>query len=332
MLNTSARLLKLLALFQLHRDWSGFELAARLGVSARTVRSDIERLRELDYPVHSRRGASGGYWLGPGSRLPPLLLDDEEAVAMAVGLRSATAGGVTGLEEASVRALTKLEQVLPSRLRHRVQALQGSMTVVPGQGDQVDPERLIQVARAIQGTERLRFDYRSHAGGQTRREVEPHRLVAWGRRCYLVAWDVGRAGWRTFRVDRMALRTPNGRRYERRDPPAEDMADYVRRTVGTVTWAFRARVLVHAPEAYVLGRIPSAPTVERLDDERCIVEVGSDDAWQLVHYLGLLDRDFEVLDSPALVAALRRHRDRLSRSIVAASLRSADPPTSQEPG
>lgn len=318
MLSTSARLLDLLALFQVHRNWSGAELAERLGVTTRTIRADIDRLRELGYPVQASRGVAGGYRWGSGARLPPLLLDDDEAVAVAVGLRTATGGGVSGLEETSVRALAKLEQVLPQRLRHRVRALQRAVTVVQGGGALVDPDQLTHVARTIQAAERLRFDYHSTDGSESRREVEPHRLVAWGRRWYLVAWDDGRSDWRTFRLDRMTLKTPNGRRFVPRQPPQEDLAAYVHDRVSTAPWAFRARVRVHATAEYVRSRIPSAPMIEPDGEERCVVEVGSDDADLLVHYLGMLNSDFEVLDSPELVAALRCHRDRLSRTIDAA--------------
>src|ERR671930_1219625 len=207
MLETSARLLKLLSLLQARRDWTGAELASRLEVTTRTVRNDVERLRGLGYPVHASPGVGGGYRLGAGAALPPLLLDDEEAVAVVVGLRTAANGTVTGIEETSVRALTKLEQVLPSRLRHRIRAVHTATVSIPGTGPTVPTDVLTAIAAAIRGSERLRFDYASHNGTPSRRDVEPHRLVNWGRRWYLVAWDLGRADWRTFRVDRL---TPRG--------------------------------------------------------------------------------------------------------------------------
>src|SRR4051812_8446654 len=200
----------------MHRDWSGTELAERLGVTTRTVRRDVDRLRELGYPVHAVMGPVGGYRLGAGAELPPLLLDDDEAVAVVVGLH---AGGVSGLEEASLRALTKVERVLPSRLRHRVAALESSMLALPVRGPVVEAAVLTAVSAAIRFAETLRFDYVSHDGTSSRRAVEPHRLVSWGRRWYLVGWDTVRTDWRTFRADRLTLRTPNGPRFTDREPP-----------------------------------------------------------------------------------------------------------------
>ena len=208
---TSSRLLTLLSLLQGRRDWPGAELADRLEVSGRTVRRDVDRLRELGYPVESLTGPAGGYRLAAGTALPPLLLDDDEAIAIAVGLRTAARTSVTGIEETSVRALVKLEQVLPSHLRRRVQALQSAtMTLERGGGPTADPQVLTQIAAACRDRERLRFGYEGRDGARTRREVEPHSLVNVGRRWYLVAWDCGRRDWRTFRIDR--LTRPHARR------------------------------------------------------------------------------------------------------------------------
>src|SRR5213079_1482266 len=202
---TSGRLLKLLSLLQTRRDWTGDELARRLEVSGRTIRRDVERLRELGYPVDALTGPAGGYRLHAGTAMPPLLLDDEEAIAIAVGLRTAARASVTGIEEPAIRALVKLEQVLPSHLRRRVRAL-GSATISPPVGGPtVDPQHLTVIAGACRDSERLRFAYRSRDGTDSRREVEPHALVNLGRRWYLVAWDRGRADWRSFRIDRLAL-------------------------------------------------------------------------------------------------------------------------------
>jgi predicted DNA-binding transcriptional regulator YafY len=208
MLPTSARLLRLLSLLQARSDWTGPELARRLEVSGRTVRNDIERLRELGYPVDATPGPAGGYRLGAGATLPPLVLDDEEAVAVAVGLRSAAGGTVGGIEETSVRALAKLEHVLPARLRHRVTTLAQAVVPVPGTGPTVAAEVLTAVAAAARDHLRLRFDYADHSGTTSRRDTEPHRLVHTGRRWYLVAWDVDRGDWRTFRADRITPRIP----------------------------------------------------------------------------------------------------------------------------
>lgn len=215
MLETSARLLRLLSLLQAHREWSGPDLADRLGVTPRTIRRDVDRLRELGYPVNASPGTGGGYQLGAGAELPPLLLDDDEAVAVAVGLRTAAGQGIEGIGETSVSALAKLEQVLPNRLRRRVGAL--NAFTVPmlrdPQPSAVDPGVLTELANACRDRERLRFDYRDHGGSPTRRTVEPHRLVCTERRWYLVAWDVDRDDWRTFRADRITPRPPHGPRF-----------------------------------------------------------------------------------------------------------------------
>lgn len=204
MTDTPVRLLHLLSLLQTPREWPGGELAERLDVSRRTVRRDIDRLRDLGYPVQATLGAEGGYRLVAGKAMPPLVLDDEEAVAIAVGLRAGAGHAVEGIEEASVRALAKLEQVLPSRLRHRVATLQAAtMPLTSGDGATVAPDTLTVIAGAATGPERLRFGYRAGNGTETKRLVEPYRLVSTGRRWYLVAYDIDREDWRTFRVDRV---------------------------------------------------------------------------------------------------------------------------------
>jgi len=213
MLETSARLLRLLSLLQSRRDWPGAELAERLGVTTRTVRRDVDRLRDLGYPVESATGTAGGYRLGVGAALPPLLLDDDEAVAVAVGLRAAATGTVTGIEETSLRALAKLEQVLPSRLRHRVGAMQSAILPLTGPGPTVDPDLLTAACQAHEG---VRFGYQ-----QNTRRVEPYRLVHTGRRWYLLAFDLDRDDWRTFRVDRIDSAPLPGPRFTPRPEPAE---------------------------------------------------------------------------------------------------------------
>src|SRR5262245_2199983 len=199
MLETSARLLRLLSLLQTRRDWTSAELAARLDVTTRTVRNDVDRLRRLGYPVDARLGVAGGYRLGTGGALPPLLLDDDEAVAVAIGLRTAASGSIAGIEETSVRALAKLQPVLPSRFRHRVSAFQRYTLPMPSSEPRVDPDVLTVIAGACRDHERLRFDYRTHSGATGPRSVEPYRLVNDRRRWYLVAWDMDRDDWRTFR-------------------------------------------------------------------------------------------------------------------------------------
>jgi predicted DNA-binding transcriptional regulator YafY len=317
MLQTSARLLRLLSLLETRRDWAGADLAGRLGVTARTVRSDIGKLRELGYPVEAAPGVQGGYRLGAGAQLPPLLLDDDEAVAVAVGLR--TVAGVAGIGETSVRALAKLEQVLPSRLRHRVRALQTATVAVPGTGPAVDADVLTAIAAAIRASERLRFDYTSHQRTPSRRDVEPHRLVSWGRRWYLVAWDTARDDWRTFRVDRMTPKVPNGPRFAPREPPEGDVAQFVQRSAGAATWRFHARVRLHAPVEHVRARLPIAVDVTPEGPDRCVAEVGSDNAQMLGLYLGMLEVDFEVLDAPELAAELAKTGERFLRAASAGS-------------
>jgi predicted DNA-binding transcriptional regulator YafY len=310
MLETSARLLRLLSLLQSQRHWTGAELATRLGVTTRTIRNDVDRLRRLGYPVDARPGVAGGYRLGTGGALPPLLLDDEEAVAVAIGLRTA------GIEETSVRALAKLQQVLPSRLRHRVSAFQSHLLPMPSPGPQVDPDVLTVIASACRDHERLRFDYRTHSGAASRRFVEPYRLINDRRRWYLVAWDLDRDAWRTFRVDRIEPRTPTGPRFTPRAlPPDREVAAQVARGVGEATWRYRARVIVHAPATRVQGRLPIPIEVESLGEDRCAFEPGSDHPQMLALYLGMLDADFEIVDSPEPVDALRKLAGRYQRAV-----------------
>jgi predicted DNA-binding transcriptional regulator YafY len=317
MLETSARLLRLLSLLQARRDWSGAELAERLGVSARTVRRDVERLRGLGYPVHATSGVAGGYRLGAGAALPPLLLDDDEVVAVAVGLRTAAGGSVAGIQETSVRALVKLEQVLPSRLRHRVNALWTSTVPVPvpADGATVDAEVLTAIAGACRDHQRLRFDYRDHAGSASVRTVEPHRLVCWGRRWYLLAWDTDRNDWRTFRVDRLQPRTPTGPRFTPRDLPDDDVAAHVTRGVWSAGWRYRARVTLHAPAETVAERIPPAVgLLQAVDTRTCVLDTGADTLDTLAVYLSMLGVDFEVGEPPDLVEHIRKLADRYSRA------------------
>jgi len=305
MLQTSARLLRLLSLLQTHRDWTGAELAARLGVTTRTVRRDVEKLRDLGYPVHAAVGVAGGYRLGAGAALPPLLLDDEEAVAVAVGLRTAAGGSVAGIAESSVRALAKLEQVLPSRLRHRVKALHSVTVPLIAGGPTVDAETLTALAAACRDHQRLRFDYRDHDGSASVRTTEPHRLVHTGRRWYLIAYDLDRQDWRTFRVDRLEPRTPTGPRFVPRDPP-EDAAAYVSQAVTAAPYRYQARFLMHAPIEVVADE--SSPTTVRLepvDEHSCILYTGSNSLEHLALYIGLKGVDFDVLDPPELVAHVR---------------------------
>ncbi len=241
--------------------------------------------------------------------MPPLLLDDDEAVAVAVGLRTAAIGTVEGIDETSVRALAKLEQVLPSRLRRRVNALQTFTIPVPREGEPavVSAETLTMLAAACRDAERVRFDYLAHDGSSSRRDVEPHRLVTWGQRWYLVAWDVPRGDWRTFRVDRIVPRTPTGPRFAPRELPEGDAAAHVSRGVSAAAWRYHARVLVHATASAVLARItPAVGTVEAVDESSCVLSTGADRVETMAVHLGMLDLDFTVLAGPPELATRLR--------------------------
>ncbi|MDO0931936.1 YafY family protein [Streptomyces sp. DG2A-72] len=318
MLETSARLLRLLSLLQAHREWSGADLAERLGVTPRTVRRDVDRLRELGYPVNASPGTGGGYQLGAGAELPPLLLDDDEAVAVAVGLRTAAGQGIEGIGETSVRALAKLEQVLPSRLRRRVGAL-NAFTVPMLRGPQpsaVDPAVLTELANLCRDAERLRFEYRTHEGAVTRRTVEPHRLVCTERRWYLVAWDLDRDDWRTFRVDRITPKPPHGPRFTPRKPPADDLAAYVSQGVSTRAYASHAVVRLLVPLAEAAEQIsPSAGVLEPDGENSCVLRTGAASLDVMVIHVMLMGFEFEVLEPMELTDTIRTARDRLSRAL-----------------
>lgn len=318
MLETSARLLRLLSLLEARRDWSGPQLAERLDVTTRTVRNDIERLRGLGYPVEATPGVSGGYRLGVGAALPPLLLDDEEAVSVAIGLRTAANGAIAGIEESSVRALTKLERLLPARLRRRIGTLAATMLTLPGSGPAVDADTLTGIADACRDHERLRFDYHGHDGSGSIRETEPHRVVSSGRRWYLLAWDIDKRDWRTFRVDRIGLHRPAGPRFVPRELSDADVTERLSSGLATATWHYRTQVTVHAPAATIADRLPAAITVEPLDQDSCVIDVGSDTPQMLALYLGMLDADFDIDDSaaPELVDHLRVLSSRYGRAAV----------------
>ncbi|WP_283137102.1 helix-turn-helix transcriptional regulator [Rhizohabitans arisaemae] len=311
MLETSVRLLRLLSLLQARPDWPGAELAERLDVTTRTVRNDIERLRILGYQIHSTPGAAGGYRLGAGAALPPLLLDDEEAVAVAVSLSTAAGGTVTGIEETSLRALAKLQRMIPSRLRHRIEAVHAATVSATGRVPTVDVDTLTVVAAAIRDRRRLRFDYRGHDDSPSIREVEPHRLVHTGRRWYLLAWDVERDDWRTFRADRITPRTPGGPRFTPREPPEGDAAVHVLRGTGSTAWNHPARVRLHAPVEKVAERLtPAAGLLQLVDEDSCLLETGADSLHDLAGFLGSLGIPFTVLHPPELRAHLRALAER----------------------
>ncbi|WP_367134821.1 MULTISPECIES: helix-turn-helix transcriptional regulator [Streptomyces] len=317
MTDTPARLLNLLSLLQTPREWPGSELAERLGVTTRTIRRDIERLRDLGYPVQATMGAVGGYRLAAGAALPPLVLDDEEAVAIAVGLRAGAGHAVDGIEEASVRALAKLEQVLPSRLRHRVSALQAAtVPITSGDGATVDPRTLTTMASAATGNERLRFTYRKGDGTEMQRLVEPHRLVSTGRRWYLVAYDIDRGDWRTFRVDRVSEPFATGARFAPRELPAANAAEFMNRSLGRMQPKIRVVATVHAPAEFVGARLPQhlgAP--QPIDGTTCRLDLEVADSLEwLALRLALLDCDFTVHEPRELVEHLRELGARISRA------------------
>jgi len=315
MLQTSARLLRLLSLFQMQRYWSGAVLSERLEITARTLRRDVDRLRSLGYPVHSTSGTAGGYQLGAGATLPPLLLDDDEAVAVALGLRTSASGSVTGVEEASVRALTKLEQVLPPRLRHRVAALHSFIVPLGSRGPTVDVERLSVIAGACRDHEGVRFNYNNRTGAPSARVVEPHRLVHTGYRWYLVAWDIGRKDWRTFRVDRIEGKMKTSTRFRPRKPPEGDFAAFVSKSLSQVPYPYRARVTLHAPVEVVAKRLPpSAGVLEAIDEASCMLNTGSHSLEGITIHLSLLGVDFRVHEPPELIDYIRGLSDRLSRA------------------
>jgi predicted DNA-binding transcriptional regulator YafY len=317
MANTGARTLRLLSLLQTHRYWPGTELADRLGVSARTLRRDVDRLRELGYPVKANRGVDGGYQLAAGTALPPLVIDDEEAVALVVGLRAAALDAVEGMAESSLRALAKVMRVMPARLRRRVEALH-EVTVPArwgdGEGPGVDPSVLTTVALACRGEERLLFGYRAADGSRTERHAEPHRLVPLGRRWYLVAYDLDRADWRSFRVDRLSSPEATGERFRPRELPAADAAAFVRARLENLPRPHRVEALVDAPAGAVRHRIGRWCRVEELGPARSRVELTTDDLNWAVTALGMAGADFQVVGPAELVERTREWGERLSRA------------------
>lgn len=316
MTDTPARLLNLLSLLQTPREWPGSELAERLEVSPRTIRRDIDRLRDLGYPVEATKGAVGGYRLVAGAAMPPLLLDDEEAVAIAVGLRAGAGHAIEGIEEASVRALAKLEQVLPSRLRHRVTTLQAAtIPLTRGDGATIDPQTLTVIAGAATGRERLRFGYRAGDGTETKRQVEPYRLVSTGRRWYLVAYDMGREDWRTFRVDRVSEPYATGARFAPRELPTASATELLGHSMSRQP-EHEVDVTFEAPASFVAARLPDtlgtpAPTGE----EACRLRTRAADSLEwLALRLALVDCEFTVHGPPGLVEYVTDLGARLSRA------------------
>jgi predicted DNA-binding transcriptional regulator YafY len=312
-MDTAARLLRLLSLLQARPTWSGTELAGRLGVTTRTVRRDVTRLRDLGYPVDAAPGVEGGYRLGAGGRLPPLLLDDDEAVAIAVGLRLASTTAVSGVEASAVAALAKLDQVLPTHLRERVGDLQASTVELQGaQQPSVDVEVLVTLATGCRRSEGLRFSYRTHGGDEGERSVEPHRIVHTGRRWYLVARDRDRQAWRTFRIDRITGPVLTGHRYVIDDPP--DAAALVSEGTTIAPWGIRAVLRLHLDVEEARRRFPpTVGVVEAAGPDRSTLTIAADTRGGLVAFAAGLGCDFDVLEPAELRDALRRHGRRLAR-------------------
>ncbi|GAB3663314.1 YafY family protein [Actinocorallia lasiicapitis] len=330
MFETSSRLLALLSLLQSRPDWPGRELAERLGVSTRTIRNDIERLRELGYPVEAGRGPTGAYRLGPGAKLPPLLLDDEEAVAVAIGLRAGT--GISGIDESSARALAKLEQLLPHRLQRQIVALHESTSKAPENLDTnvADPEvetvTLTAIAAAIRDRHWLRFDYavpdthpdeiQTPSAPSGRKLVEPYRLVNWRRRWYFVGRDPQTSTWAAYRADWTSPLGPTGRVFPPVPLPDGDYTAFVLRDVAATGWKVHARITVHAPASEVLARINAAVgVVEPVDDTTCVLVTGADSLETIAVYIGMLGLDFTVTEPPALLTHLRTLATRYLRAL-----------------
>lgn len=314
-MDPTARILRLLSLLQTYRHWGGAELSDRLEVSQRTLRRDVERLRELGYPVDTTRGTAGGYRLSAGAQLPPLLLDDDEAVAIAVGLRTAANGAVSGIDETSVRALAKLQQVLPTRLQSRVKALAAATVTSPAwSGDAVDADVLVAIAQACRAGEQLRFSYTTNDDRATSRLVEPHSLVSRYRRWYLIAWDVQREDWRTFRVDRVERPFANGVRVAPRQLPHADASAHLAASLRSRPRAHEAVVRLPLPTEQARDVVP--PWMGELEDDgdgsrlRC---TGDSAAWLAVS-LAMLDVEAELVQaSPEVEEQLRVVSRRMRR-------------------
>lgn len=318
MADTAARLLRVLSLLQARQHWSGAALADRLEVTTRTVRADVQRLRSLGYDIGGTPGSAGGYQLRTGASMPPLLLDDDEAVAVAVGLRTAAVSGVAGIGEHAARAVAKLEQLLPARLRERLSTVSAVTESVPTSRDPVAGEILAAVATACHRREQLRLDYCDRHQASTRRQVEPHRLIHVSGRWYLVAYDLDRDDWRSLRVDRISPTTPTGPRFVPRELPGPDLATFVTRGRMAALWNYRARVTVHASAETVAGRIPTGSwTVQPLDSYSSQLDAGAHSAELLAAYLGALGLDFYI--DPEHAPELAYATDALAQRYATAS-------------
>lgn len=325
MLSSSSRLLRLLSLLQSRRHWAGPELAERLEVHQRTLRRDIDKLRSLGYPVQASSGVAGGYAFRPGQALPPLMLEDDEALAVAIALRTAAAGTVAGVEEAALRTVVKLEQLMPARLRRRIDALRSAILPMEQLGPTVDAGMLATLAGACRDQLRLRFGYTDIRGAATQRAVEPQGVVYTGSRWYLVAWDPSREGWRTFRIDRISAPVEVASHFAPRpSPEGGDLRAFVSRSLSIEAYPERARVVLHAPLELLAQRIsPAAGQLTALDAGRCVLECGIPSLNHMVHWLLAIDVGFEVLAPPALQQRLQAVAQRIQQALAIAA--SADP-------
>lgn len=305
-------MLRLLSLLQTHRYWTGPELAGRLEVSERTLRRDVERLRGLGYPVDATRGAAGGYQLQAGASLPPLLVADDEAVAIAVGLQASAGTGTSAFDDAAVRALSKIVQVMPPRLRRRVKALQDYTDRGPMYGPSTDAVLLSVLAQTCRDDERLEIVYHRADGERSRRTVEPHRLVSRGRRWYLVAYDLQRGDWRTFRVDRMSEPRATGVRFRQRELPAPDAATFVSEKIAALRPTTDVSFVVRAPAEKVADVVRWWGTVEPDGDERCRVTMSVDTLDWVVFVLAAVGAPYEQAEPAALSEHLRRTGEMLA--------------------
>lgn len=320
---TSTRVLRLLSLLQVRREWSGDELGARLEVDVRTIRRDVDRLRQLGYTIDASAGPGGGYRLGAGTATPPLLLEDDEAIAVAVAL-GAAAGSVADTQDVALRVLAKLDQLLPRRLRRRLSAVPAVTLSLAAPGAAASLSTLAAVAAACRDTVQLRFAYRDNRGTVTSRVVEPMRLVHTGRRWYLAAWDVEREDWRTFRVDRIEAQPglAQGARFVPRTPP-EDFATFVSKSITAWPYRYRARLRVDGSGAYVRAHVPPwIGVVESVDDDHCTVTIGGDSYETVAALIVHAGVEFTLLEPTDLVQPIRDAAERLLRgtSVRPASL------------
>ena len=323
-MDTTSRLLRLLSLLQARPTWAGPELAQRLGVTTRTLRRDMARLREHGYPVEAESGPHGGYRLVAGGALPPLLLNDD-AIAVALSLRAAAGGSLPGLDDSALAALAKIEQVLPGKLRRRVENLESAtVRLAPRTGTSapIDLSALVTLAQACRGPERLRFTYTDGNGVMTERHVEPYQLVHAGRRWYLVARDRDREAWRSFRVDRIKAATPTGMRATHHDPP--DAAAFVAEGLAVGAYRYQARILLRIPINQASAMIhPAVGVLERAENDT-LLRIGGDDLDWIARYLASLDCRFTILDPPELVDAVRVLAARLADDAAAAAAAGED--------